>query len=685
MDVDRGVLAVDIETRSAADLKRVGQWAYAAHESTDVYCVVFGYAEREGRYTFIEWEPGYELPPGLVDFIRAGGKVVAHNASFEISVWRNILEPRYGFPVLDLEQVDDTQIRGLAMNLPMSLDGLAKVLGCPIQKDKEGAALMRKMMVATQGEDGVWANPHDTPPNRERLLDYCRDDVGATLECFYRLKPLDMSEELAYRVDKRINARGVYLDRAFAEDCIALVLERKKELDAEVLDDLTDWRSCMISDSRNPAALKAFLKAHDVEIPTRTRKRIVAGETKYEKTESTDRAAVAEILSREGLHPDVRRVLLNRQESTKATSLAKLGRVADMVGRDGRLRFSLQFHLAGTGRWASSGFQVHNTPKDKLGEVGDMVRQAIRDRDLAALKFLTDRPLEAISSCLRSIICAPPGRELIAADWSAIEARVVAWLAGQADILDVFRRGEDVYVKAAADVGSDDRQLGKICTLALGYGMGVLTFVSTAAGWGVPLTLKEASRIQKAWRKANDAIVSFWRELEEAAKLAVEDPGVIYEAGRIRALSSRGCLALVLPSGRSIRYWKPRIVTSTSTIKIVDDEGNIEEKELTREELRFYSMGKGKGSMVEESTYGGKLAENVTQAVARDLLAAATVRLDREEPYDLVVHVHDSLAAEVPEGEGDVDAFCNALTTLPGWAKGLPLAAEGYRATYFKG
>ena len=306
-------------------------------------------------------------------------------------------------------------------------------------------------------------------------------------------------------------------------------------------------------------------------------------------------------------------------------------------------------------------------------------------RDLDALKFLVDRPLEAVSWSLRSMICAAPGKELIAADWSAIEARVVAWLAGQADVLAVFARGEDIYVKAAADVGSKNRQLGKVCTLALGYGMGVLTFISTAAGYNIGLAPKEARRIQKAWRDANSAIVGFWKAIEEAAKLAIEQPGTVFTAGKIRAVSSKGCLGLVLPSGRTLRYWKPSVVMAKRKIQVVDDDGVIEEKEIEREEIRFFTMAQDKSSMAEESTYGGKLAENATQAVARDLLAAATVRVDRVKPYEIVMHVHDSLAAEVPAGAGDVDEFCRLLATPPPWAGGLPLAAEGYRSRYFRG
>jgi len=690
MDALEGLLAVDIETKSAVDLKKVGQWKYSRDDSTDVYCVVFGYAEEPDRYTFVEWTPGDALPQGLIDYLEAGGTIIAHNASFEVSIWRNILEPRYGFPPVPLEQWDDTQVRGLALNLPVSLDGLAKTLGCRTQKDEAGSKLMLKMSKLREIEAGVYepidhqGHNYDTEANRARLLAYCLDDVGATLDAFFLLKPLRVDEALAYEVDKRVNMRGVYIDRRFAQACIAIVEDRKRELDRVVL----ELPQMEIADARDPRALKAFLKARGVKIPTRTRKTIADGEVKYVKTESTDKAAVAAMLADPLLDAEARIVLSNRLEATKATSLAKLGRAISMVdgrGSDGRLRFTLQFHGAHTGRWASSGLQVHNLPKDKLGPLALPIRQAIERRDLEALKFLADRPLEAVSSSLRSLVIAPPGRELIAADYSAVEARVLAWLAGQADVLQAFWRGQDVYAKAAADVGSSERQLGKVCVLALGYGMGVVTFANTAAAWGVPLELKVAYEIQKAWRKTNDAIVEFWRALEKVAKAAVDEPGTVFRAGKIRAVATAFCLAIAIPSGRSLRYWKPRIVQTEKTIKTVDAAGTVVEKDVIGEELRYYTIGSDKTTMIEESTYGGKLVENVTQAVARDLLAAATVRVDRHPDYELVMHVHDSLVAEVEAGAGDVEEFCRLISRLPPWAEGLPLVSHGYRDTRFRG
>lgn len=686
MDVEKGVLAVDFETASAADLKKVGQWAYSLHDSTRVYCAVFGYAEEPGVYSFSEWGPGAELPEPVVDYLFAGGRLVAHNAAFEKAIWANILLPNFDFPFVELGQWRDTQVLGLSCNLPMSLDGLAHALGCPVQKDKEGAALMRKMAKLVELESGVYepidkrsGENFDTPENRRRLLAYCRDDVGATLDCYFRLPPLPVHEELVRKADDSINDRGIYLDLRFTAACLDLVKKRKRALDDEV----AVLSGLELANARDPHALKRFLHARNVEIPKRTRKTAKG----FRKTESTDAASVLEMLEDLELDPEARVVLENRAESTKATSLAKLDRVAHMIGRDGRLRYALQYQGAHTGRWTSGGLQVHNLPKNKLGPLAEPIRKAILAGDLETIEFLDDRPLAAISASLRSVIAAPPGREIIAADYSAIEARVIAWLAGQGDILVRFMKGEDVYVYAAKRVGSDDRQLGKVCTLGLGYGMGVVTFVTTAAGWGVRLELKEARRIQRAWREVNEAIVAFWKELEDAFKKAIAERGRVFYAGggKLRLKATEHCLFLRLPSGRVLRYWKPRVVIVEKKIKIVDEAGRIIEKVRTGPEIRFSTMSKDKGSMSSESTYGGKLAENVTQAIARDLLAAATVRVERTPPYDVIVHVHDSLAAEVPRGRGSVEEFCQLLEEPLPWAKGLPLEAEGYRDVRFRG
>jgi DNA polymerase len=670
MQLDR-YLVVDIETSSFCPIKH-GGWAYSQHETTIVYCVCFRF--HDGSET--HWLPGDDLDDRVREHVESRGVLVAHNCAFEKAIWRNILVPRHGFPPEVSRQWEDTQALGMAINLPASLDGLAKALGVPSQKDADGAKLMKRMAKPNVLDDG--SLEYDTDPaNLARLLEYCYADVAATDACFKALPPLSAAEKIVWRVDQIINERGIFVDQPFAKACADIARERKRQLD-QVAADVTNGE--LVGATSTPA-LKLYLTEQLIELPTTTKKRKSTGEPWTPVT--LDRAAVTAMLERDDLPAKAREILAARVEATRATSLAKLDRVPTMVNRDGRLRGALRYCGAHTGRWTSHGLQVHNLPKDRLGPEGLLVREAIRHESLELLALVHPHPLEAISSCLRSVIAAPDDREIIAADFSAIEARVVAWLAGQDDITARFAAGEDVYTYAAQQVGSDNRQLGKVCTLALGYGMGDVKFVSTATGWGVPLLPKEARRIRVAWREANDRIVSFWYALQDAAHAAVEQRGAVIDVGRIRVTCDDARLRIILPSGRALTYWRPSLGSARRKIQVVDEDGSIVEKVVDMVELRFF--GPEARGMKQQTTYGGKLAENVTQAVARDLLACALVKLEARDPYDPIVHVHDSVAAEVPRGKGDVDEFCSIITELPSWAVGLPMAAEGYRGRFFHG
>ncbi|MEY4535628.1 MAG: hypothetical protein RLZZ246_1946, partial [Planctomycetota bacterium] len=615
--------------------------------------------------------------------------VLAHNTSFEKAVWANILEPWYKFPPIELDQWRDTMASAALLNLPVSLAGLAAALGCKTQKDIEGTALMRRMAVAEGGEDGPWTYPLLNAENLARLTLYCERDVAAMLDAWFRMPPVPVTELRVWRLDQKVNARGVYLDRVYAEK-----LRRLAEVRAGELADET-FRATLgeLANSTSSPALKRWLGEQGVTLPAANRKR---GEGEYAETETASKEAVKRLLEDPTLPPLVRSVLENRIEANKATSLAKLNRVGPMVGHDGRLRNALFYCGAHTGRWTSSGIQVHNLPKSKLSdEAADLARLLVDREDLEALKMVENRPLEVLSQSLRSVIAAPAGKELIAADYSAIEARVCAWLAGQDDVVAFFHQFDsekrlghkpmDFYVYTAQSIGSQSRSLGKVAALALQYGMGDLKFATTAASWGVPLELAEARAVKKAWREANTGIVDFWRQMEEAARAAILTRNKMFQVGKVGVYAREHCLFLVLPSGRAIRYWRPRLESVTRTAQVVDDTGAVVEKEYDTEEIQFFTVGPDKTRMVLESTYGGKLVENVTQAVARDLLAEALLRVEATAPYEIVMHVHDSVATEVPKDKGDVREFCALLTTPPAWAAGCPIAAEGYRSSRFLG
>jgi DNA polymerase len=597
--------------------------------------------------------------------------------TFEQSIWRNYLTPKHGWPEFEIEQWRDTAALGLAVNMPKTLKGLAQALGGDL-KDDEGSNLMRSMCIATASADGEWTYPNVNPENLIRLAMYCMADVIATAGCYERLPPLSVAEQLVWFEDQRINERGVFVDRELSRKFGVLVEARKEELANEA----RRLSLLELSDSTSTPALKSWLEARGCTLATVKRKN-------GKVTKTLDKHATKKLLEENAVDDDVRAVLENRVEASRAASLAKVNRIAAMVDeRDSRFRHGLQYCGASTGRWASYGLQLHNLPRNKLGNVrSEVALWAIEREDLELLALLEDRPLEAISNLLRSLVCAAPGKELICADYSAIEARVVAWLAGQDDIVARFADGEDVYVYTAESIGAPDRFTGKVCTLALGYGMGALKLHATLVGFGAPPTpLREIYRMHRAWREVNPAIVSFWSAIEIACYEIIEQPaGAVAHVGRLRVSRTRESLNIRLPSGRVLRYWRPKLVEAAKRVEVLNEDGEIVTREMHTTELQYYQVGKDHTTMVQTSTYGGKLVENVTQAISRDLLAEALIRLRQHPEYSVVVHVHDSIAAEVDTGAGDVNDYCALLSKTPRWATGCPISAEGYRALRFKG
>ena len=674
------ILCVDIETCSSASLQQ-GVASYSEHESTVVWCVSFGSQDGadDDDVSVWTWTPGSDLPVGIRTFIEEGGQLLAHNAGFEMAIWRNILTPDFGWPLPKVEQWRCSQATAALANLPLSLQGLASVFKNAAQKDMDGNALMRRMAHAAydaETESYDYPTPNDDDLNA--LFDYCEADVLATLNVWYRLPKMSDTELAVWHADQRINQRGVCIDTEFVTQ-MALMAERRKR---QLGNDVFRITGSLLANSTSTPSLKAWLKEEGVDLPVIERRKdgVVA------EVETLNKAAVNEMLKRDDVEGAVHAVLTNRVEANKSASLAKLKRVPLMVNKDGRLRGALRYSVAHTGRWASSGIQVHNLPKDKREpEHRDRVLKCIRDGSLDRLVLTEARPLEAMSESLRPMIVASPGKDLIAADFAAIEARVLAWLADDHKLLSMFSANEDIYVKAAEDVGSDSRQLGKVCTLALGYGMGPLKFATTASAWGVPLGLREAVRVQRAWRAANAPIVEFWFQLENAVQTAIANPGETFEVGKLTVVASGRCLHIRLPSGRSIRYWRPQVQRKVRKIPCVTDQGVVEERELELPEISFYTVGPNKTRMTVESTYGGKLVENVTQAVARDLLANAILTLEAQK-FPVVLHVHDSVVAEVPHSDRrTVDEFCYHMTELPAWAFGCPVSADGYRGSIFQG
>lgn len=671
------LLGLDLETASQCDLKLEGAHRYSLHPSTIVRCAVIGWMEGT-EFRYVTWQQG-DPPPACWKDVQ---EALAFNSTFERSLVTNVLA-RQGWDVP--ARWLDPQAAAAAANLPTSLGGLAHILGCAAQKDKDGSDLAIRM--SKLDEKGF--NRHDTPENRAKLLAYCIQDVRTMFDCWARVPKMTATEAALWQLDQKINQRGIYIDQQFVDRLRSMAERRKQQLDFAARED-TDLDA--LSAASTPR-MKSWLASKGMTLP-------VALRATGEESESIGRQAVLGML--ENAPPDVRRVLENRLEASKATSLAKLKRVGSLIDpRDGRLKNALQFCGAHTGRWASRGLQVHNLPRDKRPEEEvAKVRALVEAGDLPGLAELVDRPLEALSQSLRGIIGAPPGRELIGADFSAIEARVCAWLAGQHDLVERFavydskshlpkaeQRAFDPYLIAAANSGSSDRDFGKFKVLSCQYSLGTkMAFEKGTEAKLKEWTRKSAYQLIRDFRKENAAIVAFWSEAERAFKDAIRTPRKVFTVGRwVKVASNGGCLLAQLPSGRVMRYWRPGLRTTVKSFEVIDENGELTTtKPKPMEEITFWAPAKNAISMQQETTYGGSICENLSQAVARDVLGHAMPLLEAAG-YPLSAHVHDSVLTEVATGDGSISRFCEIATTVPSWAPGLPLAASGYRDTRFRG
>ena len=638
-------ISVDFETRSIIDLKKTGVYPYAQHPTTDVWCMA--YAKDNGDVQV--WLPGQPVPDVIRDAAVSGEAFRAHNAQFERVIWHQIMVKRYGFPGVALEQWHCTAAECRAMGLPGSLDGAAKALGLTHQKDAIGQRLMLRMAKPrTVAPDGtiVWWN---VPDRVAALVAYCKQDVVVERAIAAKVHRLTDAERAVYLLDQKINDRGVQIDTRLVEAGIEVIEIANQKANAEI-SELTDGA---VSGVTKNADLSAWLGVGSVA-----------------------KANVREMLT-QNLSPKVRRVLELRQEASKS-SVAKLAAFMECRCSDNRVRGLLLYHGAATGRWSGRLVQPQNFPRGdfKHTVIADAISLVLK-KDYEGIDALYGSAHGLIASMLRACFIAKPGCVFFSADYSAIEARVLAWLAGEKDALDVFRSGQDIYCHAATGIygrtitpaDKDERQIGKVAVLALGYQGGVKAFQSMATVYGLDIPDEKADEIKNAWRKANSRIAAWWSALEEAALDAVNTgagvaPGVIF--GR-----DADWLWCQLPSGRRLWYANPRLV----------------ERETPWGALRLSVKCDGVNSVTKKfepfDLYGGLLAENIVQAVSRDLMASAMLRLE-DAGYPIVMTVHDEVVAESSEEKGSLAEFTAILCKLPPWAKGLPLTAEGWSGQRYR-
>lgn len=661
------ILSIDFESRSTVDLRRAGVYTYAAHPETGLWLMAWAFDDEEPAL----WHPGgfvagqgfvaEALPRRIEEHIQAGGEIRAWNAMFERVMWREIMVKRYGAPPVLDEQWVDTAAEAAAMALPRGLDQAAQVVGVPFKKDAEGHRLMMRMARPRKIVDGkpVW---WDEPERLARLGEYCKQDVRverALAKCVRRLTP---HERQVYLLDQRVNDRGVCIDRPLIVAATAIAEEGIRRADAA----LVELTGGGIQSVKNNGQLLRWIREQGIA------------------TDSVGKPAVQELLEGD-LDPIVREVLQVRVDAGRS-SVAKLRAMLEVAGMDDRLRGLLLYHGASTGRWTGKLVQPQNFPRGDVPDAEDLI--PLIEGGHYGLLDLIAPPLAVVSSLLRGMLVPTPGLDMVAGDYSAIEARVLNWLAGQEDVLDTFREydtgdtSKDPYKimavrmgrgHSAAEISKEDRQAGKAAELGCGFQMGAKKFVDAAwKVYQVRVTIEQAKQAVKAYRSSHDRVKNFWYEAERACLEAIHRPGAVQIFGgrrNLRTVVAGAYLYILLPSGRPLCYAAPRAVER----EIVVEDENGEEKRFTKVCMEYFGVDPFTKQWGRLRAYGGFLVENIVQAVARDFMVNGMEQVGAAG-YDVLLTVHDEVIAE--RASADAHEFEAALSTLPSWGGGCPVAAE---------
>lgn len=668
-------LHIDFETRSLIDLRRCGVFRYAEDPSTSVLCMGYAFGEDEPEIWIPRESP---FPPSIRFHIEQNGLIYAHNAQFERTIMRHCLKD---VPQPTLKQWRCTAAMAAALSLPRDLDRAAKAAGLNQQKDDRGRRIMLKLCAPRQAfPDGTivwWEGETDLAA----LYAYCKQDVVVERELGKKLRALSEREQKVWMLDQVINERGVAVDRAGVQNAKIITQAVTAELNLEI-SQLTDGYVSAISQAE---AIKQWCAGKGVNF------------------ESIDKVALADALKSETLDARVRRVLELRQEGAKS-STAKLKAYQERVSKDGRMRDNLMYYGANTGRWSGRGAQLQNLPRSKIQDIPEAI-DMMKFRDPKRLAMFYGPPLETVSDCLRGFVVAGPGKKLIAADFSNIEGRVLAWLSGFQAKVDAFASGAKIYEALAAKVydvpvatikkGSKQRHVGKEGELGGGYGMGWERFMWQCAKNGLTIDEDLARRTIDTYRAENEPIVNYWAALNSAATRACQFPGnkVIVEgtAGTLREVAyavTGNILWCKLPSGRYLTYPDPRLqmVETPWSVKARAEAkalGVAEPEPDMRMSVTYMTIDNLTNQWSRDKTYGGKLAENVTSGTARDVMVDAMFALEARG-YEIVLTVHDEIVCEVDDTFGSIREVEEIMSIVPAWIAGCPITAEGFEAKRYR-
>ncbi|GLC79302.1 DNA polymerase [Lacrimispora brassicae] len=641
------ILAFDIETFSDVDLLKCGVYAYADSPAFEV--LLFAWAFDDEEIQIADLVQGGAIPAEVVEAIFDTDIIkTAFNANFE-----RICLSRHLGTYLPPVSWHCSAVQAALLALPRSLEDVGAVLGLDKQKIKEGKELIRYFCLPCKPSKSNQERQRNLPchaPEKWKLFkNYCIRDVEVEKAVRMKLQrfPIPEKEQVLYWLDQEINDRGIEVDRELVDQAIACDW---------LHNDIVTQRAYELTGLENPnsvAQIKSWLGKNGVEVTSLSKK------------------AVADlIVETEG---DVKEALRLRLLLAK-TSVKKYEAIQRSLCRDGRVHGLLQFYGANrTGRWAGRLVQVQNLPQNHMKDL-ELARCLVKKGRYEDMELFYDSIPNVLSELIRTAFVPKAGCRFIVADFSAIEARVLAWLAGEEWRLEVFRTHGKIYEASASTMfhvpvdevtkGSALRQKGKISELALGYGGAAGALISMGA-LEMGIQEEELPELVSTWRLANSHITQFWWDVDAAAVQTVQEKKP-KRIGRILFEYQSGILFVTLPSGRKLSYVKPRLGLN----------------KFGRIGLVYEGIGEsGKWSCLE--TYGPKLVENIVQGTARDLLAEAMLRL-RQAGFDIVMHVHDEAVLEVPFGTASAPEVCTIMAEPPEWVEGLPLQADGYECEFYK-
>ncbi len=637
------ILWCDFETKSRCDLPTRGVYSYAQDGTTDVLCMSYAFDDDE----VTTWTPDQPFPDAVRNYT---GQIRAHNSAFERLIFWYVLQCNF-----QLEQFYCTAAQARANCLPGSLEDVGRAISSNMRKDHRGGQLIRALSIPRA--DGSF---NDSPELMAEMIRYCEQDVRTMRAVSKAMRDLSDQELADYHVNERINDRGVLLDKPLAEAAIKYASVELEEIES-LVQELTEGEITSVRSPRmkkwvmervGPQALEMMVTYKD-------------GEKKY----SIDKSVRANLLAFAEENPDEIPAhvadVIQCADDLWASSVAKFSRLAELADEDDH-RVRGAFVFAGgsaTGRASSYGAQVHNFTR-KCADDPDAVRHAMV-RGHAVVPRFGRRVTDVLRGMLRPALIPAEGKKFVVADWSAVEARVTAWASAdpQAEsVLDVFREGRDIYKREAVgiyhvpedQITKDQRQIGKVAVLSLGFAGGIGAFSAMGRNYGVFMAESDAKRIVDAWRRANSWAVRYWQKLEEAYTRALRNPGREFSAGRVTYLYDGQHLWYALPSGRILCYPFAKFDGDEITYVKAAWKPAADAKEWPRARL-----------------WRGLACENITQAIANDLLRHSLRQLP-----ETVLHVHDEIVLESAAPEISATKLQQVMCTPPDWAQGLPLSAE---------